>query len=76
MCAGCCDERVRQTTPLQWDLAFGPIAMTRKMCAADVMAVEDLMAKVLAKSQPYTIAGDSLKIGGNGEDGLTLKGAK
>ena len=55
-------------------ITFGAIGMTRKMCPDDVMTVENLMVKVLQGDQSYAIDGDSLKIGGNGKDGLTLRG--
>jgi heat shock protein HslJ len=55
-------------------ITFGPIATTRMACPADATSVEQHVVKVLTGTQPYSIAGDALKIGGNGKDGLTLKG--
>ena len=55
-------------------ITFGPIATTRMACPADAMSVEQHVVKVLTGTQPYSIATDALKIGGNGKDGLTLKG--
>lgn len=56
-------------------IIFGPIATTRMACPPDVMSVEQQVVKVLTGTQPYSIAAEALKIGGNGKDGLTLKGA-
>jgi heat shock protein HslJ len=69
-----CNTGSGSATSTDADIAFGPIGLTRKMCAADAMTVENLMVKVLQGDQPYTIDGDSLKIGGHGKEGLTLKG--
>jgi heat shock protein HslJ len=55
-------------------ITFGPLATTRMACPADAMSVEQHVAKVLTGTQPYSIAGDALKIGGNGKEGLTLNG--
>ena len=44
------------------ELTFGPLASTKKLCAEDVMAVEQPYLAALQSAAVYTIAGDALTI--------------
>jgi len=58
-------------------ITFGPIVLTRMACTTWAGAVEKAMTTVLTGTQPYTIDGSSLTIGGtSGQPGLMLTGTK
>jgi heat shock protein HslJ len=56
-------------------LTIGPLALTRKACAPETMAVERAVTAVLSGQVDYTIEADvlTLTVGGASHDGLMLR---